>query len=100
MNGTSRRILRDSKVSAKWTCILAVPAFVAVMGASAILGGIEGHGQLPLTIAIAPIIALETVAHVKLSGGPLTWAVTIALEWLYLFSAVTVWRVMWNFLDR
>jgi hypothetical protein len=73
-------MLRDLKVSAKWTCIFAVPALLALVGASTILGGIEGHGQLPLAIASAPVIALETVAHIKLSGGPLTWVVTIALE--------------------
>lgn len=90
----------DLKASAKWTCILAIPAVLAVLGASVILGGIHGHGQLPLTIAYAPIIVLENVAHVSLSGGPLTWIVTIAIEWIYLFLAVAVFRALFRFLDR
>lgn len=100
MNNVQRPVVGDLKASAKWTCILAIPAVLVVLGVSVMLGGIHGHGQLPLTIAYAPIIALQTVAHVDLSGGPLTWVVTIIIEWLYLFLAVTVFRTVWNILDR
>ena len=100
MNNVHRPIAGNLKASARWTCILAIPVVLAVLGASVMLGGIHGHGQLPLTIAYAPIIALESIAHVDLSGGPLTWVVTIAVEWLYLFLVVTVFRAAWNFLDR
>ena len=100
MSYSYRCALRDLMVSAKWTCILAIPAVLVVLGASAALGGIHGRGQLPLVIAYAPIIALDTVAHIKMSGGLLTWLITIVIEWIYLLLAVTVIRALWNFIDR
>jgi hypothetical protein len=100
MSVASRCTLKDLTVSARWTCILAVPAVLVVLAASVLLGGIHGNGQLPLMIAYAPIIALETVARIKLSGGPLTWIITVVMEWIYLFLAVTVFRALWSRLDR
>jgi hypothetical protein len=54
--------------SAKWTCILVIPTVILVVLVSAMLGGTEGSGGLPLTIAIAPYTAVDKVLQVHLLG--------------------------------
>jgi hypothetical protein len=100
MSSKGQFIIGDFKASAKWTCILAIPAVLVVLIVSAILGGIHGRGGLPLEVAYAPMIGLEKITHTRLADTPLTWVLTIAIEWTYLFVVVLLSRALFHFLDR
>ena len=86
------RVWTEVKPAAKWTCILALPAVAVVLLASAFLGGIHGRGGIPLMLAYAPFIALDKFFHVRLAETPLNWIAVAAIEWLYLFIIIFLFR--------
>lgn len=88
------RARNELRSAAKWTFILVLPAIALVLLASVLLGGLHGHGGMPLMIAYAPFIALDKVFHVRLAESPLNWFVVAVIEWLYLFILVLAFRML------
>jgi hypothetical protein len=100
MTSILRRARSELPLSAKWTCILAIPALIAVVLISAMLGGIEGSGGLPLTIAVAPYMAFDRIFQIHLLGTFVAYLCVAVIEWIYLFVIVFVSRMAFPSLLR
>ena len=91
-----RHVRADARASAKWALIVFVPAAALVVAASVLLGNIHGWGGVPLLIAFAPFIVLNTLFPIPRSDNPLGLLLAIPLEWGYLFLLVLVFRFVFR----
>ena len=80
--------------SVKWTCILTLPAVLLVVLLSAMLGGIEGSGGLPLTNAVAPYLVVDQFFQVHQLSTFVAYTFAVVIEWAYLFVIVFIFRMV------
>ena len=94
MTSILQRARSELPQSVKWTCILALPAVVLVVLISAMMGGIHGYGGLPLTIAVAPYLALDQLFQIHLLSTYVAFFIVLVIEWTYLFVIVFIFRIV------
>jgi hypothetical protein len=94
MTGIFQRARSELSPSAKWTCILALPAVVLVVLISAMMGGIHRHGGLPLTVAVAPYLAFDHLFQIHLLTTFVAYFFVIVIEWTYLFIIIFMVRLV------
>ena len=91
-----RNAAGDAKQSVKWALWLFPVWLGIIFGAAYLFGGIHDWGGLPILIGEAPVVLLQMFFRLNFSDSPLGWVFVVALDWIYFFLLVVLFRFILN----